>query len=92
MGNSVWFKKVVEDWDYLERKNYMVNKDEKGRDLSYTQLKWWCYDEENSQIYNAISKKGLRKEPLQRNTDKEKTNKEIQVYYRLIFVKRGIKN
>ncbi|VDH05760.1 hypothetical protein [Bergeyella zoohelcum] len=36
MGNSVWFKQVVEDWDYLERKNYMVNKDEKGRDLSYT--------------------------------------------------------
>jgi len=59
-----WFKQVVDDWDYMLKNN--TKTDASGRDLSYSSIKWWCYNQETFEkvkpYYDSIQKIGKRKE------------------------------
>ncbi|MCG2611684.1 alpha/beta hydrolase [Flavobacterium sp. SM15] len=60
---SEWFKQVIKDWDYMIE--HKTNKNELGKDISESPIKWWCYNEESSQrviqIVRLISAAGRRK-------------------------------
>lgn len=62
-SESKWFKKVIEDWDYMNA--HQTNFDENGNDLSDAKIKWWCYNETTFRkvlpIVKAISERGRRK-------------------------------
>ncbi|MCK0199339.1 alpha/beta fold hydrolase [Ornithobacterium rhinotracheale] len=83
IAESEWFKKVIQDWDYMIENKTSV--DEKGNDISSAPLKWWTYNEESFQkvnpIVKEISKVGRRK-PINgefyQETDEER-NKYLEV-------------
>ena len=84
---SNWFREVINDWDYLHQNDYKVTKNKEGKDLTYTKLKWWCYNEETSQkvipIYDEISKAGRQKEPQIAATKQQQEINRNKIFERL---------
>lgn len=63
-NKSQWFNQVCEDLDFKAANPKALSSPD-GRDLKYTNLKWWCYDENSTQkvipILEAVEKTGKRK-------------------------------
>lgn len=82
---QAWFKQVCNDWDYMVQ--FGTSTDSLGRDLTYTPIKWWCYDSATSAkvipIVDEISKAGRRK-PINNiqpfNTQEEYDRMEARIF------------